>query len=139
MAQKAASKSTEKSKPTPKSAVKSEPKVSAAAVVSKKVPMSYQERVLRLWMVSIVVAVLFLVSSALSTLVSLEESEIRRETYITNLNQFYQQEAQACAGGFGAEGQDEQSASDCLEVLNESNRFAELLKKWGGEEMLLGE
>ena len=100
-------------------------------------PVSFHDRVLRMWAVSLVLVVLFLIGYAFNTMTNVEEGRIRRETYITNLSQFYQQEAQACLNPASLGISSTQSPADCLDDLNQSNRFAELLDEWGADELLL--
>jgi len=103
----------------------------------------YQQQIVRLWAVSLVMAALFFVFFAIGTFYTSEEAEIRRESYLANLDQLYQQELQECfalgaAPDGGEEGEEApgESQADCIERINEEGRYAQLVRKWGGNDAL---
>ncbi len=98
----------------------------------------YQQQIVRLWAASLVVAIIFFVFYAVRTLYSYEEAEIRRESYLANLDQLYQQELQECLG-LGAQIPEEEGAPaaaesepECIARINDEGRYAQLVRKWGG-------
>ncbi len=105
----------------------------------------YKQQIVRLWAASLVVAILFFVAFVTQVFFLAEETEIRRESYVANLEQFYQQEIQECFGATpGADGSlpptlDENAERECLERVNETGRYAQLIEKWGGSDILITE
>lgn len=101
------------------------------------------DQLMSMWAASLVVAFLFVILFGVQVFYVQEESTIRRESYIANLQQLYQQETQECfglaAGAAEGEGapQSSESAQQCLERVNEEGRYAQLLRKWSGDELLL--
>ena len=100
------------------------------------------EMITRLWAATLVVAILFLAAFSMQVYFVYEESEIRRESYLANLEQLYQQEVQQCFTAAAAPAEGEAPAApapsqECLDETNETGRYAQLLKKWGGTDLLV--
>lgn len=115
----------------------------ADSVTTKTGKKDFQQQVMQMWAASIVVALMLVLVVGIQTFFTQEESQIRRESYLANLEQLYQQELQECyglsAGAEGDEAAQTESATQCLERVNQEGRYAELVRKWGGEDRLFKE